>query len=117
MSETPEPIPDAVPARPWNPSDGPEPEVWTWPRTDRPAMWVRAGGRWRWAPVMAKQVWADGSTYYQLEVDVRGDNSVTPRLYQWPQLGLSVAHMPRSRPSRGVDEQHQGAMPQRPRIR
>ncbi|MER8009650.1 hypothetical protein [Streptomyces sp. NPDC094149] len=82
MSDTPDPIPDAVRARPWNPSDGWEPDAWTGPRTDRTAMWVRAGGRWRWAQLMAKQVWVVGSTYYQLEVDERGDNSVTPRLYQ-----------------------------------
>jgi hypothetical protein len=88
--------------------------VWTWPRTDRPALWVWSGGRWRWAEVTAKQVWADGSTYYRVAVDLNGDTSVTSQLYKWPQPGLRLAHVSRSKPTTGVDETRQGGMPRRP---
>ncbi|MGW1210701.1 hypothetical protein ACWD5F_13825 [Streptomyces sp. NPDC002499] len=43
---------------------------------------VQATGRRRCGQVMAKEMWADGSVYYQLELDVHGDTRVTPRLYQ-----------------------------------
>ncbi|MGI5143853.1 MULTISPECIES: hypothetical protein [unclassified Streptomyces] len=52
------------PARPWRPEDGRQPVVWTWPRSDPPALWVRSGGAWRYATVMARQDWADGSVVY-----------------------------------------------------
>lgn len=88
-----------------------------WPRRDRPALWVWAGGQKRRAQVKAKQVWADGSVYYQVEVDLQGDTRVTVRLYRWPQPGLSVAYAPNSRPFRQVHEGNQGDMPHRPQIR
>ncbi|MEW2260617.1 hypothetical protein [Streptomyces sp. NPDC047869] len=55
-------IPDAQQAR--RSEDGPRPEVWTWPRTDRPALRVMSGGKWRHAPVLARQ---------NDEVDLLGD--------------------------------------------
>jgi hypothetical protein len=106
-------IPDAVPARPWRQEDGPRPEVWTWPRTDRPALQVMSGGQWRNAPVVARQTWADGSTRYQVEVDLHGDTTVRVLMYQWPQPGLRVARRSDSAPSQGVDEERQGDMPRR----
>lgn len=106
-------IPEAEPARPWRAEDGAQPVVWTWPKSDPPVLWVRSGGAWRYATVMAKQVWADGSTVYQVAIDLRGDTSVSARLYRWPQPGLKVAHRSRFEPSKGVDEAHQGDMPRR----
>ncbi|MEU1592709.1 hypothetical protein ABZ468_07580 [Streptomyces sp. NPDC005708] len=109
-------IPEPEPARPWRPEDGPEPVVWTWPRSDPPALWVRSGGAWRFATVLARQDWADGSVYYQVAVDLHGGSLVSARLYRWGQPGLKVAHRSRFEPSRGVDTEHQGDMPQaRPR--
>lgn len=35
-----EEIPEPVEQTPWRPEDGPRPKVWTWPRTDRPALYV-----------------------------------------------------------------------------
>lgn len=107
-------IPDAVPARPWRPEDGPRPQVWTWPRTDRPALRVMSGGQWRYAPVTQRQTWADGSTRYQVEVDLDGDTRVRLITYQWPQPGLRVARRSGSQPSQGVDEAQQGEIPQAP---
>jgi hypothetical protein len=98
-------------ARPWRPDDGLKPKVWTWPRTDRPALWVRSHGAERYAPVLALQEWADGAVCYQVEIDPHGDRRVGMRLYRWPQPGLRMACMSRSRPARGVDESWQGAMP------
>ncbi|MER8225422.1 hypothetical protein ABTZ58_33690 [Streptomyces sp. NPDC094143] len=34
---------------------------------------------------MARQDWADGTVHYQVEVDLRGDASMSVRVYQWPQ--------------------------------
>lgn len=107
-------IPEPVPARPWRPEDGPEPTVWTWPRTDRPALGVWSAGAWRRATVRARQDWADGSVRYQVEVDLRGDTTVVVRLYRWPQPGLRVEHRSSSNPTTGVDTAHQG-LPQRGR--
>ncbi|MER5916441.1 hypothetical protein ABT124_40145 [Streptomyces sp. NPDC001982] len=59
---------------------------------------------------MAKQVWGDGSVYYQVAVDLLGDTSVTARLYRWPQPGLRSAHRSRYEPSTGVETLHQGEM-------
>jgi len=106
-------IPEPEPSRPWRPEDGPEPVVWTWPKTDRPALAVWSHGAWRWAEVTAKQVWADGSVHYQVAVDLRGDTSVTAQLYRWPQPGLRVAHRSRYQPTTAVDEHRQGSMPRR----
>lgn len=77
--------------------------MWTWPRTDRPALWVHANGAERYAPVLAKQQWADGSEYYQVEIALHGDRRVGMRLYRWHQPGLRMARVSRSRPARGVD--------------
>lgn len=92
-------IPDAQPARPWRSEDGPRPEVWTWPRTDRPALRVMSGGKWRHAPVLARQNWADGTVRYQVEGDLLGDRRVRILPYLWPQPGLRVACESGSAPS------------------
>ncbi|KUN37688.1 hypothetical protein AQJ30_15500 [Streptomyces longwoodensis] len=106
-------IPDAEPARPWRPQDGPRPTVWTWPRTDRPALRVMSGGQWRHASVIARQDWADGTVRYQVEVDLRGDTATRIALYQWPQPGLAVARRSAHEPTQRVDETWQGDMPHR----
>ncbi|WP_123973288.1 hypothetical protein [Streptomyces sp. Ag109_O5-1] len=62
---------------------------------------------------MAKQVWGDGTVYYQVSVDLRGDTLVSARMYRWGQPGLKVAHRSRFQPTRGVDEGRQGEMPGR----
>jgi hypothetical protein len=74
---------------------------------------VWSHGAWRWATVTAKQVWADGSTHYQVTVDLAGDTKVTVRLYRWPQPGLRVAHRSPVQPTTGTDEGRQGDMPRR----
>ncbi|MFI7415295.1 hypothetical protein ACIBU0_42345 [Streptomyces sp. NPDC049627] len=107
-------IPEPEPARPWRPSDGPEPEVSTWPPGDRPALEVWSAGKWRYAAVTARQDWADGTIRYQVLVDLLGDTTVTSRTYQWPQPGLRRCHGSGSQPSRTADEQRQGGMPQAP---
>ncbi|MFJ4152765.1 hypothetical protein ACIP10_35050 [Streptomyces galbus] len=101
------------PARPWRLEDGPRPKVWTWPRTDRPALWVRSHGAERYAPILAKQQWPDGTVYYQVEIDPHGDRRVGMRLYRWPQPGLRMARVSQSPPARGVDESCQAEMPHR----
>jgi hypothetical protein len=92
-------VPDPVEARPWRPDDGPPPHVWTWPRTDPPALLVRRLGRWRWGTVTARQDHADGRVVYQVAVDLDGSTSVTTRLYAWPQPGLRVGRRSASQPS------------------
>ncbi|MFJ9729517.1 hypothetical protein ACIRP3_43010 [Streptomyces sp. NPDC101209] len=89
-------IPDAQPARPWRTEDGPEPEVWTWPRTDRSALEVMAGGRWRHVQVLARRT---GTTAL---IDLHGDTTIRILAYQWPQPGLRVARRGNSQPSRSV---------------
>ncbi|MFB0617239.1 hypothetical protein [Streptomyces sp. AGS-58] len=106
-------IPDAQPARPWRPEDGPQPAVWTWPRTDRPALWVMSAGQWRHASVVARQDWPDGTIRYQVQVDLVGDTTARILTYQWPQPGLRVARRSSVQPTRGVDESRQGSMPRR----
>ncbi|CAL9278918.1 hypothetical protein [Streptomyces sp. SudanB52_2052] len=106
-------IPDAQPARPWRPEDGPRPEAWTSPSTDRPALQVMSAGKRRHAPVRARQNWPDGTVRYQVEVDLLGDARVRNLTYEWPQPGLRVAHRSTSEPTRGVDETRQGDMPRR----
>lgn len=92
---------EPVAARPWQEGNGPRPRVWTWPSTDRPALWVWSGGAWRWAPVTARQDWADGRTAYQVEVDLTGSTAVTRVSYWWPHEGLRVARRSSVGPSRG----------------
>jgi hypothetical protein len=104
-------IPDAEPARPWRPEDGPKPTVWTWPTTDRPALRVMSAGKWRYAPVLARQDWPDGTVRYQVEVDLLGDTTVRALTYQWPQPGLRVARRSSAQPSQGITEAWQGKMP------
>ncbi|MGW3628021.1 hypothetical protein [Streptomyces sp. NPDC000880] len=94
-------VPEPEEARPWRPEDGPEPTVTTWPYRDRPALEVWSHGKWRYAPVLARQDWSDGSVYYQVSVDLRGDTLVSERMYRWRQPGLRVAHGSQSAPSRG----------------
>ncbi|MER7497071.1 hypothetical protein ABT033_31300 [Streptomyces pharetrae] len=109
-------IPEPELARPWRPEDGPRPVVWTWPPGDRPALKVWSSGRWRYAPVMARQDWADGTVRYQVEVDLRGDTRMSSRTYQWPQPGLRVAHRSGSKPSKDAGGQG-GEFPRPPRYR
>lgn len=92
---SPDDIPEPAPARPWSPDDGAQPTVTVWPTGNRPALSVRSGGKWRYAPIRARQDWADGRVFYQVEVDLYGDTHVTTVLYQWPHPGLRVAHPPR----------------------
>lgn len=110
-------IEEPTPARPWRPEDGPEPVVWTWPDGDRPALEVWSNGAWRYASVTERQDWADGTVRYQVLVDLHGDTTVTHRTYLWGQPGLRRRHASGVEPSRKVDEQRQGAMPQAPRRR
>ncbi|MER7937861.1 MULTISPECIES: hypothetical protein [unclassified Streptomyces] len=108
MSEDVGDIPDAIPARPWRPEDGPWPVVWTWP-SDPPVLWVRHGGRDWPGTVMAKQVWADGCVRYQLSVNLGGDTRTLIRLFQWPQPGLAVAHRSAQEPVTGTRAQRERA--------
>ncbi|MFB6505542.1 hypothetical protein ACFC07_22375 [Streptomyces sp. NPDC056099] len=109
-----ETIPEPVEARPWRPEDGPEPKVTTWPNRDRPALSVWSHGKWRFAPVMARQDWSDGRVFYQVSVDLRGDTMVVARMYQWPQPGLRVALRPGAESSSGAAVDR-GEMPRAPR--
>ncbi|MGV9892124.1 hypothetical protein [Streptomyces sp. NPDC003395] len=93
-----EEIPEPVPARPWRPEDGPRPKVTTWPAGSEPALKVWSHGRWRYASVMARQDWADGRVFYQVHVDLLGDNRVSHRMYQWPQPGLRAVRRRDSHP-------------------
>jgi hypothetical protein len=111
------PIEEPQPARPWRPEDGPRPQVWTWPAGARPALAIWSAGRWRYAPVRARQDWADGTVRYQVEVDLNGTSSVRTLTYQWPHEGLRCARRSGSKPSRTVREAKQGDMPQPPRRR
>ncbi|MEV0487287.1 hypothetical protein AB0I69_42645 [Streptomyces sp. NPDC050508] len=111
-SETP---PEPVEARPWRPDDGPEPKVTMWPHRSRPALAVWSHGKWRNAPVMARQDWADGRVFYQVSVDLRGDMSVVARMYQWPQPGLRVAWYPSSEPVSGAADDRRLTPRTRPR--
>ncbi|MGW9031428.1 hypothetical protein ACWGQ5_46920 [Streptomyces sp. NPDC055722] len=52
--------PEPEEARPWRSSDGPPPKVSTWLAGDRPALKVFSHGAWRYAPVLARQDYADG---------------------------------------------------------
>ncbi|WP_326724706.1 hypothetical protein OHT59_40530 [Streptomyces sp. NBC_00243] len=109
-----EDIPEPVEARPWRRENGPpEPVVWLWPEGDRPTLLVWSAGEWRNAPVMAEQDWPDGSVYFQVSVDLRGDSQATVRLYRWPQSGLRAGQKSGSQPSRSVDVRRQGNMPHR----
>ncbi|MGW5434481.1 hypothetical protein ACWET9_46445 [Streptomyces sp. NPDC004059] len=44
------------------------PKVTTYPRVGDPALEVFSHGAWRWAPVTARQDWADGRDFYQVSV-------------------------------------------------
>ncbi|MFE9437024.1 hypothetical protein [Streptomyces sp. NPDC006640] len=104
-------IEEPTESRPWRTEDGPQPEVWTWPNVDCPALYVWASGAWRYGRVQARQNYADGRVVYLVEADLRGDTTVTVHRYAWPQPGLRVAHGSSMEPSRGVDEANQGDMP------
>ncbi|MCG0065988.1 hypothetical protein L0F81_22270 [Streptomyces tricolor] len=95
-----EEISEPVEARPWRPEHGRAPALSTWPLADPPALWVRAGGRWRWAEVRARQDWPDGRVAYQVLVDLDGSTTMLLRTYWWPQPGLRVARRSASAPSR-----------------
>jgi hypothetical protein len=105
---------EPVQARLWRPEDGPPPEVWTWPDSNRPALRVFSGGVWRYAFVASRQNWADGTVRYQVEVDLHGTTAVSTVTYQWPQPGLRAAHGSSVEPSRRLEESRMGDMPQAP---
>ncbi|MFI8370954.1 hypothetical protein [Streptomyces sp. NPDC085466] len=84
---------DATEARPWRPEDGAWPQVKTWPVYGRPAIRVRAGGRWRRGTVLSRQDWADGRVFYQVSYDP-GTYSEVARLFEWPQPGLQPIGLP-----------------------
>lgn len=113
MSEIPEP----QPARPWRPeTDGPYPRVLTWPGRDRPELEVWSGGEWRAAPVLQRQDWADGTTRYQVDVNLHGGVERTVVTYQWPQPGLRAGRPSGSEPSTTADrDRRRAAPPGRPR--
>ncbi|MBV1940829.1 hypothetical protein KUF83_30305 [Streptomyces sp. BV286] len=113
-----EAIPEPVEARPWRADDGPMPRVTTWPERGCPALGVWSHEAWRYARVMGRQDWADGRVFYQVSVDLRGDTTVSVRLYQWPQPGLRVERRPpgRERSAGTAADRGQGKMPRaRPR--
>ncbi|MGW1800017.1 hypothetical protein ACWCQN_29695 [Streptomyces sp. NPDC001984] len=87
-------IPESTPARPWRRDDGPEPKVTVYPRVGGPVLEVFSHGAWRWAPVAARQDWADGRVFYQVSVRLTDTTGGTRRLYQWPQPGLRIAERP-----------------------
>jgi hypothetical protein len=107
-------VEEPVQARPWRPEDGPRPVVWTWPPWDRPALRVWSAGEWRYAPVAARQDFADGTVRYQVEVDLRGDTAVSTVTYQWPQAGLRAAHGSGTEPTKELDKAHMGDLPHAP---
>ncbi|MFK0026053.1 hypothetical protein [Streptomyces sp. NPDC090798] len=72
-----------------------------------------SAGRWRHAPVLARQDWPDGTVRYQVEVDLLGDTTVRVLTCQWPQPGLQVARRSSSQPTRAADETRQGSLPRR----
>ncbi|MFF2538755.1 hypothetical protein [Streptomyces cyaneofuscatus] len=78
MSES---VPESVERHPWRGTQGPEPTVQCWPPGRRPALHVWSHGRWRYAPVHARQTYTDGTVAYQVTVDLAGDTTVTYRLY------------------------------------
>ncbi|KOU50076.1 hypothetical protein [Streptomyces sp. WM6378] len=91
-------------APPWREGAGPPPQVWLWPRGDRPALWIRAAGRWRYAVVMARHEYADGRVVVQVDVrlprqSAEQEAGVFTRFYRWPQDGLRVAHASTSQPA------------------
>ncbi|GAA2321396.1 hypothetical protein GCM10010234_79040 [Streptomyces hawaiiensis] len=42
------------------------------------------------------QLWVDGTVRHQVEADLRGDTTVSIRMYQWPQQGLRAMRRPRA---------------------
>ncbi|MGW0631137.1 hypothetical protein [Streptomyces sp. NPDC002758] len=84
-------IPGPAPARPWRREDGPKPKATVSPRVGGPVLEVWSHGTWRWAPVAARQDWADGRVFYQVSVHLTDTTGGTRRLYQWPQPGLRIA--------------------------
>lgn len=89
--------PEQVP--PWRPEDGPAPRVWCWPPGDQPALYVYDGGRWKYAPVMARLDHADGRTEYQVTLQSDPDRGTVHRAYWWPQPGLRRAHGSHAEPT------------------
>ncbi|MER6616342.1 hypothetical protein [Streptomyces xantholiticus] len=101
-------------APPWRPEDGPPPAVWTWPPGDRPGLFVRAGGRWRYASVIARHVHDDGRESVQVAVDADGSTTVSVRSYWWPQDGLKAAHASAVEPVTGRGRHASAGMPTAP---
>jgi hypothetical protein len=96
---------------PWRSEEGPAPTVWTWPTGDRPGLFVRANGRWRYASVLSRHVYADGRESVQVAVDLEGSTTVTTRSYWWPQEGLKPAHASSVAPVTGTDRHAAPRMP------
>jgi hypothetical protein len=107
-------IPEPEQSRPWRPEDGPEPTVTVWPPGERPALEVWCRGKWRYAPVTARQDWPDGTVHYQVSVPLHSDMAVTSCLYQWPQPGLRAVRSGRPGPAAAPESRTAGAGGARP---
>nr|WSX25530.1 hypothetical protein OG690_38250 [Streptomyces tubercidicus] len=82
MPPPPEPA-EAVEVPPWNPDQGPLPEVQTWPRLSRPVLDIHVRGQWRHCPVIAVQRYPDGRVAVQVDVHLDSDTSYQARTYRW----------------------------------
>ncbi|MFB7270646.1 hypothetical protein [Streptomyces sp. NPDC056244] len=94
-------------APPWRPEDGPQPDMSVWPYSGRPALSVRIGARWIYAPVTARADYEDGRIAYHVTIVLPeplsgGQLGAFHRAYWWPQAGrLKVAHGPQVPPIPG----------------
>lgn len=77
------------------------PTVSTWPRGHGPALYLRACGRRRYAPVVSRLDHADGRTEYQVNLNLTFNGSTISAVYEWPQHDLTVAHPPTAPASTG----------------
>lgn len=87
---------EPIEVRPWDESQGPAPRATVYPRGGEPALWVRAGGGWRYAVVRQRSDWADGRVVYHVAVSLDGVSTVR-RAYWWGQPGVRIAHGPGDR--------------------
>lgn len=93
-------IPEPTEAPPWRTSDGPRPRVTAWPPGQRPALWVHAAGKWRYAVVRQRQDYPDGRVAYRVDLQLPGPNGWDvgcSRAYWWGQPGIRLAHGPGER--------------------
>lgn len=85
---------DAVEARPWRESDGPEPRMHVFDRGRRPRLRIHAEGRWRTCTVQARMDWPDGRIAYHVEILLRRDglDGMFLRAYWWDPKTMRPAH-------------------------